>query len=92
MPKVAGKVKICGVKLIKWSKNSFGSVRKMLKEKKNLLTKAELDTTKRGDLMLVKSLQKEINDILDKENQMWQQRSRALFLKCGDRNTAYFHS
>ena len=42
--------------------------------------------------MVVKSIQKEINDILDKENLMWQQRSRALFLNCGDRNTAYFHS
>ena len=42
--------------------------------------------------MMVKSLRKEINDILDKESKMWQQRSRALFLKCGDRNTAYFHS
>ncbi|XP_023881745.1 uncharacterized protein LOC111994119 [Quercus suber] len=92
MPEVAGKVKTCGMKLTKWSKKSFGSVRKMLEEKKKLLTKAELDAAKGGDLLLVKSLQKEINDILDKENQMWQQRSHALFLKCGDRNTAYFHS
>ena len=42
--------------------------------------------------MVVKTIQKEINDILDKENLMWQQHSRALFLNCGDRNTAYFHS
>jgi len=56
MPEVAGKVKICGVKLTKWSKNSFGSVRKMLEEKKILLTKAKLDAAKGGDLMLVKSL------------------------------------
>lgn len=39
----------------------------MLEEKKKLLTKAELVAAKGGDLLLVKSLQKEINDILDKE-------------------------
>ncbi|KAL0009992.1 hypothetical protein SO802_005100 [Lithocarpus litseifolius] len=92
MPELAGKVRVCGVKLTEWSKNSFGSVRKMIEEKKNLLTKAEMAAALGGDIMRVKSLQKEINEILEKENQMWQQRSRALFLKCGDRNTAYSHS
>ena len=47
---------------------------------------------KGGDQLLMKSLQKEINSLLDKESQMWQQRSQVLFLKCGDRNTAYFHT
>ena len=92
MPEVAEKVNFCAFKLIEWSKNSFGSVKKMLEEKKNLLAKAELATARGGDSMVVKSIQKEINDILDKENLMWQQRSQALFLNCGDRNTAYFHS
>ena len=58
----------------------------------NLLSKVEMDAAKGGDPLRVKSLQMEINSMLDKENLMWQQRSRVLFLKNGDRNTAYFHS
>ena len=74
MHEVAGKVNFCALKLTEWSKNSFGSVRKMLEEKKNLLAKAELAAARGGgDSLVVKSIQKEINDILDKENLMWQQ-------------------
>ena len=36
-----------------------------------------------ADYNTVKTLQLEINLLLDKENLMWQQRSRALFLKSG---------
>ena len=92
MPEVAGKIQTCGAKLTEWSKNSFGSIRKLLEEKKKLLAKAEMGPTKGRDQLLVKTLQKEINALLDKESQMWQQRSMALFLKCGDRITSYFHS
>ena len=91
MTKVAGKVQICGEKLTEWSKKSFGNVKKML-EKKMLLSKVEMDAARGGDPLRVKALQLEINNMLDKENLMWQQRSRALFLKNGDRNTTYFHS
>ena len=59
---------------------------------KKLLAKAKMGVAKGGDQLLVKALQKEISALLDKESQMWQQRLRALFLKCGDRNTSYFHS
>lgn len=92
MPEVAGKIKHCGEKLTIWSKNCFGSVRKLIEVKKKQLDKAEMEVAKGGDHLLVKSLQKEINGLLDKESQMWQQRSWVLFLKCGDRNTAYFHT
>lgn len=92
MPEVVGKLQACGKKLTEWCKNSFGSVRKTLEEKRVLLSEAKLDAAIGGVSQLVKSLQKEINEILDKESQMWQQRSWSLFLKCKDRNTNYFHS
>ena len=93
MPEVARKIHTCGEKLSEWSKNNFGSIRKLLEEKKKLLDKAEMAAARGGgDQLAVKSLQMEINSLLDKESQMWQQCSRVLFLKCGDKNTSYFHS
>ena len=41
---------------------------------------------------MVKALQLEVNALLDKESQMWEQQARALFLRCDDRNTSYFHN
>ena len=37
-------------------------------------------------------LKKEINSLMDKEERMWRQRSRTLYLKDGDRNTCFFHN
>ena len=93
MLQIASKIKACGEKLLDWSHRSFGSIKKRLEIKGRMLTKAEIDAAKRNlDYDVVKVLRAEVNDILDKENQMWQQCSRALFLKCGDYNTSYFHS
>lgn len=36
-------------------------------------------------------LQREINDLLDSEETMWQQRSKVQWLGLGDHNTKYFH-
>lgn len=45
-----------------------------------------------GDHERVLSLRNTINDLLRKEEKMWQQRSRNMSLKDGDRNTKYFYS
>lgn len=37
-------------------------------------------------------LRREINDLLDSEEIMWQQRAKVQWLGLGDRNTKYFHS
>ena len=40
----------------------------------------------------VLKLKREISDLLVKEEKMWKQRSRSLWLQEGDKNTRYFHS
>ena len=40
----------------------------------------------------IEGLRKEINEVLIKEEVMWSQRSRALWMKCGDQNTKFFHA
>ena len=93
MVQIASKIKVCGEKLLDWSRQSFGSIRKQLESKGKQLSKAEINAAKGNlDYEVVKVLRANLNDLLDKESKMWQQRSRALFLKCGDRNTSFFHS
>ena len=40
----------------------------------------------------IQGLKKEINETFIREEVMWNQRSRALWIKCGDRNTKFFHA
>ena len=93
MPVLADKINLCGKKLAKWSKESFGCIKKQIESKLKQLSRAEvLVTNGELDYDEVKILQADLNDLLDKEGLMWEQRARALFLKCGNRNAGYFHS
>jgi hypothetical protein len=41
---------------------------------------------------LLKQLQTEVNSLLTQEDLNWRQRSKELWLKCGDRNTKFFQA
>ena len=56
-----------------------------------LLGRAEVEATRGGSIAQVLRLKKEISKLLVREEQMWNQRSRSLWLQ-GDNNTRYFHS
>ena len=84
MAVVAGKLKNCGDKLLSWSHLSFGNIKRSIELNSKKLNRAELDAAKgRGDANLIWSLKTELNDLLDKESQMWHQRSRILFFEGG---------
>jgi len=90
--KVLKKVDKCGHELSRWSKRSFGNVRRDLEKKRKELQQAERLSIRTGDSRSVRVLEFEINFLLDKEAQIWRQRSKILWMKDGDCNTRFFHS
>lgn len=74
-----------------WSKEHFGSVKHQIAKKKESLWKAEEAVARGGSYDLVILLRRELNILLEKESQMWRQRSRLKWVAHGDQNTKYFH-
>ena len=62
------------------------------KKKKKKLRKAEELTIRGGVVGRVSQLKWEINGLLIKEEKMWRQRSRTLWLYERDQNTRFFHN
>ena len=85
------KLKKCKKMLKSWSKDHFGNVKNQIAKKNESLWKAEEVTAKGGNYDAVITLRRELNILLDKESQMWRQRSRTQWVAKGDKNTKYFH-
>lgn len=88
---VLRKIATCGKELTRWSRNCFGNIHKELEKKRKELTRVERLALQGGCATQLIAIQKEINSLMDKEECMWRQRSRSLYLKDGDRNTLFIH-
>ena len=82
----------CKDHLQDWNYKVFGNVTKVLKQKQRRLQYLEELNLLHELAEEIQGLKKGINEMLFREEVMWNQRSRALWIKCGDRNTKFFHA
>ena len=68
---VLEKIKLCGDKLMEWSKHSFGSVKKLIEEKSKVLERAKFVAAQGANYKAIRILRLEMNELLDKESLMW---------------------
>ena len=78
--------------LSRWNKAIFAQVSRQIQKKRKTLSTLVLRD--RGGSLgnEINTLRQEINDLLDSEEIIWQQRSKVQWMGPGDRNTKYFHS
>ncbi|XP_075674939.1 uncharacterized protein LOC142644147 [Castanea sativa] len=89
---VQEKIKACGVDLMAWGSPITNPDTIALKETQmqlDRLNEAELTEASKAEFL---SLSKRMDELLQKQEIYWAQRSRINWMKHGDRNTKFFHA
>ncbi|XP_074315315.1 uncharacterized protein LOC141651506 [Silene latifolia] len=81
-------------KLQTWNEQVFGNIFRKKRElwaRINGCQKKLAITRDKGTIVLEAKLRKELDEVLEREEILWYQKSRVDFIRDGDRNTSYFH-
>lgn len=82
----------CTNKLRSWNRMSFKSIQQELDWRKKQLEKLQQRYPDKETLTRRIQIERDINQLLEKEETMWLQRSHISWMKEGDKNTKFFHS
>ncbi|GKU88725.1 hypothetical protein SLEP1_g2954 [Rubroshorea leprosula] len=85
------KVKACSSTLESWNLTHFGHVQRRIKQNITALEALQCQPESAKSLSEEKQLLVETEEWLEREEILWRQRSRDIWLQEGDRNTRFFH-
>ncbi|XP_057452170.1 uncharacterized protein LOC130743990 [Lotus japonicus] len=88
---ITQKITAVGEALDSWGRNVFGDIPKKISEARVLLQRLQRRVPTQEVLDEIRATERELDVLLEHEEIMWSQRSRATWLRHGDRNSRFFH-